>query len=136
MTGRTTMRHKLRQRARAFALGTASLLIAATATAQTTPPPAPTPQPGQPAQIAIRGDQAGPTYDRRIFTQFAEHLGNGIYGGLWVGNDRRIPNTRGFRTTSSRRSSGWACRSSAGPAAASPTSITGARASAHRPSAP
>lgn len=95
MTGRTTMRHKLRQRARAFALGTASLLIAATATAQTTP--APTPQPGQPAQIAIRGDQAGPTYDRRIFTQFAEHLGNGIYGGLWVGNDRRIPNTRGFR---------------------------------------
>ena len=45
----------------------------------------------------IRADQAGPTYDRRIFTQFAEHLGNGIYGGLWVGNDRSIPNTRGFR---------------------------------------
>ncbi len=90
MTGRTTMRHKLR---RALALGTASLLLATGAAAQT----APTPQPGEPARITIRGDQAGPTYDRRIFTQFAEHLGNGIYGGLWVGNDRRIPNTRGFR---------------------------------------
>ncbi len=93
MTGQTSMRHKLQRRARAFALGTASLLIAATATAQTAPT-APTPQPGEPARIAIRGDQAGPTYDRRIFTQFAEHLGNGIYGGLWVGNDRKIPNTR------------------------------------------
>ncbi|MBU0776594.1 MAG: alpha-N-arabinofuranosidase, partial [Alphaproteobacteria bacterium] len=27
----------------------------------------------------------------------AEHLGNGIYGGLWVGNDKTIPNTNGFR---------------------------------------
>lgn len=89
----STTRRMLRQRARAFVLGTASLLIAASASAQT---PA-APQPGEPARIAIRGDQAGPTYDRRIFTQFAEHLGNGIYGGLWVGNDRKIPNTRGFR---------------------------------------
>ncbi len=49
------------------------------------------------ATATIRGDTPGPTYDRRIFTQFAEHLGNGIYGGLWVGNDAKIPNTRGFR---------------------------------------
>jgi alpha-N-arabinofuranosidase len=51
----------------------------------------------KPATVTIHGDQPGPTYDRRIFTQFAEHLGEGIYGGLYVGNDRKIPNTRGFR---------------------------------------
>ncbi|UAK26075.1 alpha-N-arabinofuranosidase [Sphingomonas nostoxanthinifaciens] len=45
----------------------------------------------------VHGDRPGPIYDRHIFTQFAEHLGNGIYGGLWVGNDKTIPNTRGFR---------------------------------------
>ena len=49
------------------------------------------------ATIALHAETPGPTYDRRIFTQFAEHLGNGIYGGLWVGDDRKIPNTRGFR---------------------------------------
>ena len=49
------------------------------------------------ATATVRADQPGPTYDRRIFTQFAEHLGNGIYGGLWVGPDSSIPNTRGFR---------------------------------------
>jgi len=49
------------------------------------------------ATATVRGDTPGATYDRRVFTQFAEHLGNGIYGGLWVGNDRKIPNTRGFR---------------------------------------
>jgi len=49
------------------------------------------------ATATIHGDTPGPTYDRRIFTQFAEHLGNGIYGGLWVGRNSKIPNTRGFR---------------------------------------
>lgn len=47
--------------------------------------------------MAVLRNQPGPVYDRRIFTQFAEHLGNGIYGGLWVGDDKTIPNTRGFR---------------------------------------
>ena len=46
---------------------------------------------------SIRGDKPGPTYDRHVFTQFAEHLGTGIYGGLWVGPNSKIPNTRGFR---------------------------------------
>ena len=50
-----------------------------------------------PAQVVIHADRPGPTYDKRIFTQFAEHLGNGIYGGLWVGPESKIPNTRGFR---------------------------------------
>src|SRR3546814_13425369 len=52
---------------------------------------------GRPTTATIHADRPGPVYDRRIFTQFAEHLGHGIYGGLWVGNDRSIPNTNGFR---------------------------------------
>jgi alpha-N-arabinofuranosidase len=52
---------------------------------------------GQPTMATVHADRPGPVYDKRIFTQFAEHLGTGIYGGLWVGNDRSIPNTNGFR---------------------------------------
>ena len=54
------------------------------------------PAPGE-ATATLHADTPGPVYDRRMFTQFAEHLGNGIYGGLWVGRDSKIPNTRGFR---------------------------------------
>jgi alpha-N-arabinofuranosidase len=50
------------------------------------------------ATVTVHADTPGPTYDRRIFTQFAEHLGTGIYGGLWVGEKSKIPNVRGFRT--------------------------------------
>nr|MBA3710804.1 alpha-N-arabinofuranosidase [Planctomycetota bacterium] len=32
-----------------------------------------------------------------IYGQFIEHLGRCIYGGLWVGEDSKIPNIRGFR---------------------------------------
>ncbi|GLI96835.1 alpha-L-arabinofuranosidase [Sphingobium sp. BS19] len=69
----------------------ALLLSTAAATGATAQVPAPT------ATATVHADTPGPVYDRRIFTQFAEHLGNGIYGGLWVGNDRSIPNTNGFR---------------------------------------
>lgn len=50
--------------------------------------------------IELRVDSAhpGPTIDRNIFGQFAEHLGNGIYGGIWVGKDSSIPNVRGIRS--------------------------------------
>ena len=34
---------------------------------------------------------------RQIFGQFAEHLGRGIYEGVWVGPNSSIPNTRGIR---------------------------------------
>lgn len=54
-------------------------------------------QEAAPTQVVVHADTPGPTYDRRIFTQFAEHLGTGIYGGLWVGEKSSIPNTRGFR---------------------------------------
>ncbi len=49
------------------------------------------------AQASIRADQPGPKVNRQIFGQFAEHLGTGIYGGVWVGEDSPIPNTRGYR---------------------------------------
>ena len=36
--------------------------------------------------------------DRRIYGQFAEHLGRGIYEGLWVGEQDEIPHKNGLRT--------------------------------------
>jgi alpha-L-arabinofuranosidase len=35
--------------------------------------------------------------DRNIFGQFAEHLGHGVYEGIWVGPGSPVPNTRGIR---------------------------------------
>lgn len=48
-------------------------------------------------QGTLHGDQSTGVYSRNIFGQFAEHLGTGIYGGIWVGEDSKIPNTRGYR---------------------------------------
>ena len=45
----------------------------------------------------VKAGAPGATIDRRIFSQFAEHLGYGIYGGIWVGPGSKIPNTRGYR---------------------------------------
>jgi alpha-N-arabinofuranosidase len=49
------------------------------------------------AELTIHADSPGPQVNRQLFGQFAEHLGAGIYGGIWVGPDSRIPNTRGYR---------------------------------------
>ena len=49
------------------------------------------------ASLVIHSDQAGPTINRDIYGHFAEHLGRLIYEGLWVGEDSKIPNTRGLR---------------------------------------
>lgn len=48
-------------------------------------------------RVTVRADQAGPTVNRNIYGHFAEHLGRCIYGGIWVGEDSPIPNTRGIR---------------------------------------
>jgi alpha-L-arabinofuranosidase len=48
--------------------------------------------------VAVHAGQAGPVINRDIFGQFAEHLGEGIYGGLWVGPNSPIPNVRGLRS--------------------------------------
>ena len=51
-----------------------------------------------PTAITIQADKPGPVIDRQIFGQFAEHLGQGVYGGIWVGKDSKIPNVRGIRS--------------------------------------
>jgi alpha-N-arabinofuranosidase len=49
------------------------------------------------ASVTIHADKLGPKIDRNIYGQFAEHLGRGVYEGIWVGEDSPIPNTRGYR---------------------------------------
>lgn len=55
----------------------------------------------QAADVPVRGtlqvDKPGAVVSRNIFGQFAEHLGTGIYDGLWVGPKSSIPNTDGYR---------------------------------------
>jgi alpha-N-arabinofuranosidase len=53
--------------------------------------------PTDPVSIDLDASRPGPVISRQIFGQFAEHLGHGIYGGIWVGPDSPIPNTRGIR---------------------------------------
>ncbi|KQV55890.1 MULTISPECIES: alpha-N-arabinofuranosidase [unclassified Caulobacter] len=50
-------------------------------------------------EITVTADAAkpGPVINRNILGQFAEHLGRGVYEGVWVGPDSKIPNTRGVR---------------------------------------
>ncbi|MEO5773566.1 MAG: alpha-L-arabinofuranosidase C-terminal domain-containing protein [Sphingomicrobium sp.] len=71
---------------RALAALVAALIVVPPATAQ-----APR------TTIAVNASTPGAKIDRRIFGQFAEHLGSGIYGGIWVGEDSKIPNTNGYR---------------------------------------
>ena len=49
-------------------------------------------------RIVVNADQELSTISRHIYGHFAEHLGEGIYGGIWVGEDSDIPNTNGYRT--------------------------------------
>lgn len=51
-----------------------------------------------PAVITIHGDQGKQIIPKEIYGQFAEHLGTCIYGGLWVGEDSKISNIKGYRT--------------------------------------
>jgi alpha-N-arabinofuranosidase len=53
----------------------------------------------EPAQVTLTvgTETAGPRIEPEVYGQFAEHLGTGIYGGLWVGPESKIPNTRGWR---------------------------------------
>ena len=47
--------------------------------------------------VVVDASKTGAKIDRNIFGQFAEHLGHGVYEGVWVGPDSPIPNTRGIR---------------------------------------
>lgn len=55
--------------------------------------------PATPVAVAatLRADLPGAVVNRNIYGHFAEHLGRGIYDGVWVGPDSPIPNTRGIR---------------------------------------
>jgi alpha-N-arabinofuranosidase len=61
--------------------------------------PTPAAPVAQSDKVALSVDAAktGAKIDRNIFGQFAEHLGTGVYEGIWVGPDSQIPNTRGIR---------------------------------------
>lgn len=48
-------------------------------------------------QLVIVTNHQGPVISKDIYGHFSEHLGNCIYGGLWVGTDSKIPNTYGIR---------------------------------------
>jgi alpha-N-arabinofuranosidase len=47
--------------------------------------------------VSVDPSKPGAKIDRNIFGQFAEHLGHGVYEGIWVGPKSTIPNTRGIR---------------------------------------
>jgi len=49
------------------------------------------------SQITINADLGKTTISRHVYGHFAEHLGRCIYGGVYVGEDSDIPNTRGMR---------------------------------------
>lgn len=48
--------------------------------------------------VSVDTSQAGPKIERAVYGQFAEHLGRGVYEGIWVGPDSSIPNINGYRT--------------------------------------
>jgi alpha-N-arabinofuranosidase len=47
--------------------------------------------------IIINADLGKNIISKNIYGHFSEHLGHCIYGGYWVGEDSKIPNTRGIR---------------------------------------
>ena len=75
-------------------------LLGPTAHGQSTaaaPSPARQTGPAAPVALTVDASAKGPTISRHLFGQFAEHLGRGVYEGVWVGPDSLIPNTRGMR---------------------------------------
>ena len=48
-------------------------------------------------EITVDLKHPGAVIDKDIYGQFMEHLGRGIYEGIWVGEDSKIPNTHGYR---------------------------------------
>jgi alpha-N-arabinofuranosidase len=47
--------------------------------------------------ISIDAGKLGTVINKNVYGQFAEHLGTGVYEGMWVGPQSNIPNTRGWR---------------------------------------
>jgi len=70
--------------------GAMLLMVSAAASGQQPSPTA--------VNVMVDTAKAGPVIDRHIYGQFAEHLGHGIYDGIWVGPGSKIPNIRGYRS--------------------------------------
>ncbi len=47
--------------------------------------------------ITIKSNTKNPIINKHIYGHFAEHLGRSIYGGFYVGDSSKIPNTFGVR---------------------------------------
>ena len=65
--------------------------------------------------VTIRADQPGPVINPNVYGQFAEHLGAGIYEGVWVGEKSADPE---HQRLSQRRHRGAEESASAGGALA------------------
>jgi alpha-L-arabinofuranosidase len=50
-----------------------------------------------PVSISIDAGKPGPVINKNVYGQFAEHLGAGVYEGMYVGTKSAIPNTKGWR---------------------------------------
>ena len=48
-------------------------------------------------KMILNADQGEYQISKHIYGHFSEHLGHCIYGGIWVGENSPIPNTRGIR---------------------------------------
>jgi alpha-L-arabinofuranosidase len=48
-------------------------------------------------KISIDASKLKYKINKNIYGHFSEHLGNCIYGGMWVGENSKIPNTNGIR---------------------------------------
>ena len=58
----------------------------------------------QKVALFIDVSKPGPKIDRNLFGQFAEHLGHGVYEGIWVGRTPKFRTRAGFAMMSSLRS--------------------------------
>lgn len=47
--------------------------------------------------VVIKNNESAPIINKNIYGHFAEHLGKCIYGGFFVGDTSKIPNTNGVR---------------------------------------
>ena len=47
--------------------------------------------------LSLKNTPNAPTINKNIYGHFAEHLGRSIYGGFFVGDTSKIPNTNGVR---------------------------------------
>jgi alpha-N-arabinofuranosidase len=84
------MKHRHPAMRIALVLATITIAFAqAAAFAQPATPPA--------AVATLRADRPGPVVNPNIYGHFAEHLGRGIYAGIWVGPNSAIHTTRAIR---------------------------------------